>query len=125
MWESGARGRAAGRLAQRETGVRGVLTRALPRGWCHACFLAGLPVVRKGRGLGRALYWAGRVMVGTDLPPGPLQELDCGWGRVSVLLALLTGPEPSSGGSHFRVPGLPGLCRNPGGWLHVEAEGIP
>lgn len=56
------RGRAAGRLAQRETGVWGVLTGALPGGWCHACFLVRLPVVRKCRGLGRALYWAGQVM---------------------------------------------------------------
>lgn len=43
-----------------------------------------------------------------------------------VLLALLTGPEPSSGGSHFRVPGVPGGLGSAGsqvGWLHMEAEG--
>ena len=114
-----------GDLTRERQGCGGVLTGASPRGWCYACFLAGLPVVRKGRGLRRTLYWARQVMVGPDLPPGPLQELDCGCGRVPALLALLTGPEPSSRGSHFRVPGLPGLCRNPGGWLHVEAEGLP
>ena len=42
-----------------------------------------------------------------------------------ALLTLLTGPEPSSRGSHFRVPGFPGLCRGPGGRLHVEVEGLP
>lgn len=82
-------------------------------------------MVRKGRGLRRVLYWAGQMMVGPDLPPGPLQESDCGCGRVPALLTLLTGPEPSSRGSHFRVPGFPGLCRGPGGRLHVEVEGLP
>lgn len=124
MGERGERKSCRETCPERDRGV-GVLTGGLPRGWCHACFLAGLPVVRKGRGLRRALCWAGRVTVGPDLPPGPLQELDWGRGRVSALLALLTGPEPSSRGSHFRLPGLPGLCRNPGGWRHMEAEGLP
>lgn len=119
------RGRAAGRLAQRETGLWSGAPQSLAPGWWCACFLAGLPMVRKGRGLRRALYWAGQMMVGPDLSPGPLQESDCGCGRVPALLTLLTGPEPSSRGSHFRVPGFPGLCRGPGGRLHVEVEGLP
>ena len=86
---------------------------------------SGAEAMEPGRGLRRALYWAGQMMVGPDLSPGPLQESDCGCGRVPALLTLLTGPEPSSRGSHFRVPGFPGLCRGPGGRLHVEVEGLP